>query len=661
MSSTNCDYNTNPQRFIGLDIESASLDARRDPDVRLWCVSFVEQVGRDYLAQTFTSITETKEHVESLLRDKSVTFIIFNASFDVAVLRVRGINVPPGRYICSRLMGYINDTQDFNSLEHVASTQLFQSKHDIKSLIAERTSVTKKSDVFTYDYDSDPEAFTLLKSYCEQDARLALLWFNQLHGNKYVLDIEMENVFFELELPYVEVIMEMEATGVFIDPQVLEELKPILDQEISSAQSSILDELSLLPAKLSWDSSTKSYVPEETLYIKGVSSNKLNTERYYQDSDGSVICSEPSKVYSHCKLSSYNPNSNHLPWVLMCMGWKPEKLSKKTGEPTTDFKVISSIESKYPFLKTSRHLAEVTKIKTTFADKISELTISGKLPILTSNYNQCETITTRLSCDNFNLQQVPSRTKLGKKIRECVVAPDGYDLWVVDLDSAELRILAYYLAEFVGEHRMKDAILNGDDLHQVNADAWGLESRQIAKKIFSVIYGGQAEAVGAYGNNGTPAEGQAILDKMKEGMPKIWELMEKIWSEARSNYGTVHTLFGNPITYPELLSEVSWRRERAQRQAFNAIIQGTQANINKEMGIRASDIIHKHGGYMAFAVHDEYGAYVPKVNNEKFSREANQIYQANDILVSSTGDWFIPVTGTWASGNNWNEAKANGG
>jgi DNA polymerase I-like protein with 3'-5' exonuclease and polymerase domains len=654
-------------RYIGLDIETASLEARTNPDILLYCVCTAEIVNEQVVYCTFTA-EEFRSYQETA--DDDIIYVIHNAVFDVACLMVRGIVIQPGKYICSQLMGYCANTHEKVGLDHVASTYLNRNKVPLESVLTERGILPKEVKVFDFDYSSNDEALVILINYCQVDAELALRWFYYCWENYYTDDQRLLTAFFDLEMPYIECIIEMQSTGMYVDVDKLSDLNEVLVNEITTTQLLINNEVGLLPEKCSWSSIEKKYIPEEKVFSKkadwyqkkqpivdkvGCNNSKSNIASYYTH-DGVIISSNPTYVYNHCKISQLNPESNQLGWYLMNRGWKPSPkgINSKSGEPCLDRKVIAKIIDKYEFLKHTKYLNEVSKLKGSFVDKLHTIATSGIEPFVRCNYNQCRTVTTRLSSDSPNLQQVPARTKLGKKIRETVIAPPGYDLWVADLDSIELKVLAYYLSQVVDEHRMRDSILDGVDLHQANADAWGLD-RQTAKKIFSVIYGGQAAAVGAYGNDGTPEEGQVILDAMKNGMPKIWELMVVVWSTARKRDGVLYTLMGSKLHYPELMSSVKWKRAEAERQSFNAVIQGTAANINKELTLSIMDTVRGCGGRLAFTVHDENGVYVPRENRDKFYTEVSVHYKNTELLRGK--DFTIPVTGDWHYGNNWVIAK----
>jgi DNA polymerase I-like protein with 3'-5' exonuclease and polymerase domains len=643
-------------RYIGLDLETESLEAKTNPSKMIWCAGFAELVDGQYKKRCLPWYV-AKAEIEELLKDESVIFILHNSAFDIACLRVRDVNIPSGRYICTRLMAYTSDTQEQNGLDFLARTYLKDKKQPLKERMIESGLLTKKQDVWQLDYNNNADASKLLYEYCEHDAVLCLNLFYWLLENRYAENEKLTRAFFGVELPYIEVIMDMEATGMYVDTSLLDELKNIIDEEEAELNGRINSEIGLLPVSVRWDAAAGKYTVVEKSYIGGVNKNKNNGDIHYSTGvEGQHSSSNPSMVYDHCEVEQLNTEKSHFAWYLMELrGWVPNVYSKKTGEPTMNKIVMLSLTNEYPVLEDIKQRRDIMKLRDSFINKMVSIAASGDEPFVRCDYNQAKTITTRLSSSNPNLQNIPARSKLGKRIRDSVVAPDGYQLWVADLDSIELVVLAFYLKMVVGESRMYDALEGGADLHQVNADAWGLEKRADAKKIFSVIYGGGAAAVGKYGNNGTKEEGQVILDKMKEGMPAIWELMDAVWSTARKRGGLIYTWFGVPLYYPDLCSKDHGKRARAERQSFNALIQGTAAGINKELGIQLSDLLWYCGGHFSAAVHDEYLCVVPVTHHELFKVEANIIYDCRSILTHD--GWSLRTGGTWNTGKDWNEAK----
>lgn len=626
--------------YVAFDFEAANLTAAIDPNTDVWCCGFASKDGSS--VHSSWDSPDWKEVLRYHAENPETIFVVHNAAFDVAVARTNGLNITPGRYHDTMLMSYLLNPGGDHSLESWGKRLGFE-KLDLRKALIEAGCLDRRSKQgaeFDIDYKNNERARKILEEYCERDCVLTLKLFHylmkQLKKDKRLLDC-----YLSIELPYVETIMEMNSTGMYVLRDTLLPLKNHINEKITTT----LDNIRVLAGGL---------VPgKEKIFKKGKYHGKTVPVTYYGGAkeDGTFHASDPFTVYDHCLLEDFNPNSDdHIAKALIRRGVNLTEKTK-TGKFSVSSKVLKNLDDDLARALIDYSLLE--KLKTSFVEPLSDL--SEKDGFVRSTYNQCVTLTSRLSSSNPNLQNIPARSELGSKMRESIGAPPGYTLCVADLDSIELKVLAYYLKHVCGESRMYDAIMRGEDLHQKNAEAWGLEKRSDAKKIFAVIYGGGAAAVGAYGNGGTPQEGQKILDSMRSGMPAIWDLMEIVYVQCKKMDGVLYTLLGNRLYYPDIKSENDSDRARAQRQCFNAIIQGTAAGINKELMLQVSDVVHKYKGRISFAVHDEAGVYIPNCFVEEFLKEANKVY--NNSVLLKYEDWYIPVTGTWNSGTNWKIAK----
>lgn len=608
-------------KYVALDIEASSLDAKHDPTVPLWCVACCNS---DLSIISFTVLEELRGYVHDILQDTEYKFLIHNAAFDIPVLRCRGIDIPEGRYVCTRLASYLLDTDALTSLDELAKKYLGDEKQPVKEKLIELgvfEKNVKNDELFAFDYSTHTEALGVLKEYCAHDAALTMRLFKEYILPSYRKLPRVHNAFINLEMPYVECIIEMESTGLFIDLPKINELSALFISEMEEPKRN----LSLvLPGELKWEPNTKSYNLVE----------KRNRQR-------------------ELKTFPFNHNSgDHVSHRLIEEGWRPREFSKKTTKPVVDKEVLEGLQEKHPWVADVLKLREYEKLQNTFVENLKESAINNGGFVLAS-FNQCATITTRLSSSSPNLQNIPARSKLGKKIRECVVAPEGYTLCVADLDQIEIRVLAYYLQLWANEPRMAEAARQGLDAHQANADTWGVE-RQVAKKlIFSIVYGQQAAALGV-GLGVSAKQAQEFLDKVNGGMPAVQHLKEMVWKGARNDGCSLYTLYGTRMFYPWLKSDQEWQRSRAERQCFNALIQGSAANINKALSIELRKKTQHLGSFIAASVHDETLVYVPTQKVEEFIAIADGVFNTDRILRNA---FYVPVTGKWNKGDNWSAAK----
>jgi DNA polymerase-1 len=234
-----------------------------------------------------------------------------------------------------------------------------------------------------------------------------------------------------------------------------------------------------------------------------------------------------------------------------------------------------------------------------------------------TSYALAATSTGRLSSTDPNLQNIPIRTEEGRKIREAFVAEDGYVLMSADYSQIELRVLAH-VADIAA---LKEAFAKDVDIHAVTASQMfgkpvneiGPDLRRSAKTInYGIIYG-----IGPFGlaqRLGIPqAQAKAYIDSYFAQYPGIRDYMERAKAEARAK-GWVATLFGRRCYIPEINNKIPSRRNYAERQAINAPIQGSAADIMKRAMIRVARALERAraGARLLLQVHDELVLEVPE-------------------------------------------------
>lgn len=619
-------------RVFAIDFETKDLAARHDKNVEVWCVGFAWREAGKLMSTCLPWNAGGKELLSQLNEQKDILFVFHNASFDVAVARTNGVLIQPGKYHCTFLLSYLaNPGAEGHSLRDWG-IDFDYPKGDCKDWMFGNTDE--------------------LMEYCKRDTELCLLVFEHLWETEYKKDSKLRDAYLNVELPYVEVIIEMEQTGMFINTSELTELGQYLTDEIKICEETIDHLTGWLPESpsIKWNKESLQLEVAAKSYKKGYHKSSKNAKHY--TFDGVLASSDPAMIYDHCNLAKFNPNSaHHLCWCLMKEGWVPEQFSKKSKEPSTTAEVIKEVGSE--FSETYTSIATYLKLRDTFVNGILSRTDSNS--VVRGSYNQCITRTTRLSSSSPNLQNIPTRSKLGKKVRECVIAPPGYTLLVADLDQIELRVLAYYLEQVMGETRMADGIRAGIDPHTSNATSWGVERPKAKTGIFGKVYGAQpprlAKTLGC-----SVEEAEKLITDIDTAMPLLQKLINKVVAAATKRGGDLYTLFGQRLRYPKLCSKSKWERTRAERQCFNSLIQGTAAAINKELTIQAMPILKKYGGFVSFTVHDEVGIWVKENYAEQAIEELNRVYTNTDILRGSRST--VVITGEWHSGANWNEAKA---
>jgi DNA polymerase-1 len=313
-------------------------------------------------------------------------------------------------------------------------------------------------------------------------------------------------------------------------------------------------------------------------------------------------------IYQEAKLD-FNINSpKQLSYVLFERLKLPTKKRTKTGH-STDFSTLQGLKDAHPIVpKILRH-RELSKLISTYLEPMLELCDSKTHRIHTS-FNQTGTATGRLSSSNPNLQNIPMRGELGKKIRQGFIAKDGFSLISADYSQIELRVLAH----ITGDEGLKEAFEKGEDIHSKTACAIlnlkkqevTEEHRRIAKAVnYGLIYG--LSDYGLSSGLGIPLKkAQSFIAEYLSSYPKVEEWRAKILETAKDN-GLVRTILGRIRPLPGLFSKNRIVFEATQRAAINAPIQGSAADIMKKAMVLIAQRLKEEGfeGGIIIQVHDE--------------------------------------------------------
>jgi DNA polymerase-1 len=276
----------------------------------------------------------------------------------------------------------------------------------------------------------------------------------------------------------------------------------------------------------------------------------------------------------------------------------------KTGF-STDARVLQAIRHEHEIIPAIEEWREVTKLKSTYLDAFPELI--GADGRLRTTFNQTAATTGRLSSTNPNLQNIPIRTEQGREIRACFVAEPGNRLISADYSQVELRLLAHIADEPV----LKDIFRRGEDVHTATAEAilggkTDPGTRSKAKMVnYGIVYGLSAFGL-ADRLQIEKEEAQQFIDAYLERFPKVKEFIDSTIERAREE-GHVATLFGRIRRVPELRSRQFQTRSLGERLAVNMVIQGTAADIIKVAMVRARDELRTAGlsTRLVLQIHDE--------------------------------------------------------
>lgn len=215
--------------------------------------------------------------------------------------------------------------------------------------------------------------------------------------------------------------------------------------------------------------------------------------------------------------------------------------------------------------------------------------------------------------------------------------------------------MAYYILKVTGDSSMAD-VLNSDnpDLHTANALKWGVK-RNVAKTlVFLLIYGGQPALMVKRKLFATLAEAEAAFEGVHTSQPSIQKLMKYICDRCRKD-GYITTIGGRRLYYPGINSSRKFERLRAERQCFNALIQGSARDIMHKLTVETQEVLDCYGATTAFIVslvHDECVVEVDADYSEELVSDLNRVWQKRtDILPG------VKVNGDWHTGSTWYEAK----
>jgi len=383
-----------------------------------------------------------------------------------------------------------------------------------------------------------------------------------LHPLREVMAARLEaekqtSVYYEIEGPLVPILADMEDWGIRLDPDYLREYSARLGEEVVEIQ------------RRAWE-----------------------------------IAGEEFNLGSPKQIGEVLFERMQLP------GGKPTKTGWATG-----VEVLADLAIEHPIAAEILHYRELTKLRGTYADALPRLVADDQR--LHTKFNQTVAATGRLSSNEPNLQNIPIRTELGRQIRRAFIPADGFELASFDYSQIELRILAHLCEDEALTQAFRDHV----DVHSVTAglmfgmetEAVSKEQRRLAKMLnYAVLYGvteyGLAQQLGTgFG----VSEAKALIKQYNERFPRVKAFTEIVVEDARSRGFTV-TMTGRRRYFSDIHAGNRTARQYAERQAMNAPIQGTAADMIKLAMLRMPKLLEGTGIRMLLQVHDELVFEVPQ-------------------------------------------------
>jgi DNA polymerase-1 len=331
----------------------------------------------------------------------------------------------------------------------------------------------------------------------------------------------------------------------------------------------------------------------------------------------------------------------------------PVKKKTASGAPSTDEEVLQELAADYPLPAKLLEHRSLSKLKGTYTDKLP-LMVNPATGRVHTNYAQAVAVTGRLSSNDPNLQNIPIRTPEGRRVREAFIAPPGHVIVSADYSQIELRIMAH----ISGDPGLTRAFAEGMDVHRATAsEVFGIapeavtsEQRRYAKTInFGLIYGmgpfGLASSLGI-----DQKAARNYIDRYFDRFSGVKRYMDETKARA-AQLGYVETLFGRRIWLPEIRGGSGPRRSGAERQAINAPMQGTAADLIKlaMIAVQAALDEQARATRMVMQVHDELVFEVPEA-------ELDWVKATVPRLMAGVASFSVPLLAEVGVGPNWDKA-----
>ncbi len=521
---------------------------------------------------------------KSLLEDEQILKIGQNLKYDYIVLKRYGAEIK-GRIFDTMIAHYLLQPEQRHGMDYLAEVYLKYKTITIEELIGKGKKQITMREV----------PLEQVVPYACEDAdityQLKTIFEDQLKQEG------LQSLYFDVEVPLIRILADMEMVGVRIDTDALKETSVLLTKKMEE-------------------------IEQEIYKLAGTTFN-INSPKMV----GEIL-------FEKLKLD--------------------EKAKKtKTGQYSTSEEVLEKLTDKHPIVGLILENRGLRKLLSTYVDSLPEL-INPHTNKIHTTYNQAVTATGRLSSSNPNLQNIPIRTDVGRELRRAFVADEGATFFSADYSQIELRLMA----ELSGDTNMIEAFLSGEDIHTATAakiykvpiEEVTREMRAKAKTAnFGIIYG--ISTFGLSNRLNIPrAEAKQLIDGYFETYPMVKTYMDESIEKAKEKM-YVETILGRKRMLPDINSRNSVVRSYAERNAINAPIQGSAADIIKiaMIGIDKRIKAQKLKAQMILQVHDELNFNVP--NNE-----LNTLKELVIEEMQKAHQMRVPLIAECGEGKNWLEA-----
>ena len=572
-------------KILSLDTETTSTSAI---DAELVGLSFSVAEHEAYYVAVPSNQNEAQAMVnifKPLYENEDIVKVGQNIKYDYMVLRRYGIDLQ-GAMFDTMLAHYIVQPELRHNMDYMAETLLNYKTIHIDELIGQKGKNQKSM------RDLSPAEIC---DYAAEDADITLQLKNVLEPQ--LKEVGGERLFYDIEMPLVKVLADMELNGVCLDTESLTETRRVFTERMQAYERHAYE----------------------------LAGEEFNISSPKQVGD---ILFEKMKIIDKAKKT-------------------------KTGQYVTSEEVLMQLKDRAPIVEDILNYRGMKKLLSTYVEALPKL-INPRTGHIHTSFNQAVTATGRLSSSDPNLQNIPVRDDDGKEIRKCFIPEAGCRFFSADYSQIELRIMAH----LSGDENMIEAFREGFDIHRATAaKIWKEnisdvtdEQRKKAKQAnFGIIYGittyGLAQRMGI--DNG---EARQLIDDYFRTFPKVQAYMEAAKEQAREK-GYAETMFGRRRYLPDITSRNGTVRGFAERNAINAPIQGSEADIIKIAMIRIWRRFKDENirSKMILQVHDE-------LNFSVYPEEVEQVGKIVIEEMQKACELNVPLVADAGWGDNWLEA-----
>ena len=572
-------------KILALDTETTGTEPML---AYLVGMSFSDEENHAYyipVPQDFNEAQKIVQAFKPVFENEASLKVGQNIKYDMIMLHHYGIEVK-GPLFDTMLAHYVLQPELRHNMDYLAEIYLHYKTIHIDELIGAKGKNQKNmrdlspTDIYMYACE-DADITLQLKNILEQELKKE----------------GVEQLFYEIEMPLVPVLVNMETNGVLLDTSALKQTSVLYNQRMNE-------------------------IEQEIYQLAGMRFNISSPKQV-----GDILFKEMKLIE------------------------KPKKT--KTGQYVTSEEVLESLRHKHSIVGKILDYRGLKKLLSTYIDALPEL-INPRTGRIHTSFNQAVTATGRLSSSNPNLQNIPVRDDDGKEIRKCFIPDPGCEFFSADYSQIELRIMAH----LSGDYNMIDAFNHDYDVHAATAaKIYKVPMNDVSKDMrrkaktanFGIIYGisvfGLAERMGVDRN-----EARQLIDGYFETYPQVKAYMDKSIDTAREN-GYVETIFHRKRYLPDINSRNATVRGYAERNAINAPIQGSAADIIKVAMAHIYQRFKTNNlkAKMILQVHDELNLSVP--TSEKEIVEKIVIEEMEHAYLMQ-----VPLKADCGWGKNWLEA-----